>query len=130
MPDEGRSFSSYGDVLNGLTSLGVMPEEIQAVYKVSALDSSFSVMLSYADSVGDLLSHGEVRNERNRFKIMRMSGQVVTVRIHWLPIYFDNSILKEILSQYGEVVEIRMLKSAHAEVVAFDGVSLLLTNMQ
>ena len=99
-------------------------EEIQAVYKVSAYDSSFSVMLSYADSVGDLLRHGEVSAKRNRLKIMRMSGQVVTVRIHWLPIYFDNFILKEILSQFDEVVGIRMLKSAHAQVVAFDGVKV------
>ena len=101
VPDEGRSRSSYGDVLNSLTSIGVKPEDVEAVYKVSAFDNSFSVMPAYPDTVEALISHGNIRTDRNKFRIMNMSEQIVTLRIHWLPIYFDNAILREILSQYA-----------------------------
>ena len=122
VPDEGKSFSTYGDVLNSLVKLGVEPDEVKALYKVSAFDTSFSLMLAYSDTVERLISCKTIQTDRNRFTIMKMTEQVVTLRIHWLPIYFDNSILKEILGQYGDVLDVRMLKSAHADVVAFDGV--------
>lgn len=53
---------------------------------------------------------------------MKINEQVVTLRIHWLPLYFDNSILYEIFGQFGEILSVKMLKTAHANVVTFDGV--------
>ena len=79
-------------------------------------------MLAYSDMVQRLISRKTVQTDKNRFTIMKITEQVVTLRIHWLPIYFDNTILKEILGQYGDVLDVRMLKSAHADVVAFNGV--------
>ena len=53
---------------------------------------------------------------------MKMNEQVVSLRIHWLPIYFDNAILREIFDADGEVMDIKLLKTAHEDFVAFNGV--------
>ena len=52
---------------------------------------------------------------------MKMTEQVVTLRIHWLPLYFDNLILREIFSQYGDILDIAMSKTSHEKFVAFNG---------
>lgn len=122
VPDEGRSGASVGDILNGLSGIGVTPDEIEAVYKVSAFDSSFSVMLKFSDTVELVSSKRKIQVRGNNFQIMKMNEQVVTIRVHWLPLYFDNSILHEILGQFGEVLNVKLLKTAHANVVTFDGV--------
>ena len=55
------------------------------------------------------------------YDIMKMAEQVVTVRVHWLPIYYDSSILYELFSKYGEVLDIKMMKTAHAKITTFNG---------
>lgn len=50
-----------------------------------------------------------------------MTEQIVSVRVHWLPVYYDNSILWEIFSEFGKVLSVDMLKTAHGEHVTLDG---------
>ena len=54
--------------------------------------------------------------------IMKLSEQVVSLRVHWLPLYYDSLLLTEILDPFGEVLDVNMLRSAHADCVTFDGV--------
>ena len=122
VPEETRSSASVGDILNGLSDIGVAPDEVEAVYKVSAFDPSFSVMLKFSDTVELVSSKRKMRVNGNSYQIMKMNEQVVSIRVHWLPLYFDNSILHEILGQFGEVLSVKLLKTAHANVVTFDGV--------
>ena len=53
---------------------------------------------------------------------MKMNEQVVSLRIHWLPIYFENAILREIFEADGKIMDIKMLKTAHEKFVAFNGI--------
>ena len=121
VPEETRSGASVG-VLNGLSEIGVAPDEVEAVYKVSAFDPSFSVMLKFSDTVELVSSKRKMQVNGNSYQIMKMNEQVVSIRVHWLPLYFDNRILHKILGQFGEVLNIKLLKTAHANVVTFDGV--------
>ena len=38
-----------------------------------------------------------------------------------MPLYFDNVILEENFSEYGQVIDIKMMKTAHAKLVAQNG---------
>ena len=122
VPEGWRSTSSYADVINGLTAIGVEAEDVEGIFKVSAYDSAYSVMLSYSDTVEKVMQHDVISIGNKPFHVMKMTEQIVSIRAHWLPLYFDNSILNEILSQYGEIIDIKMLKTAHAEIVTYDGV--------
>ncbi|MEW8563024.1 MAG: RNA-binding protein [Candidatus Thiodiazotropha sp.] len=121
-PSTVRSRVSTGEMLNSLIAAGIEPTEVEGIYKVSADDSSYTVALKYIDTVDRLISYGTFRIGEHSYEAMRMNEQVVTLRVHWLPLYYDESILKEILSEYGEVLEIKMLKTAHGQVVVLDGV--------
>ena len=50
-----------------------------------------------------------------------MVEQGVTLRIQWLPLFYDNRILKAIFCDYGEIMDIRMCKSPYANIVAMYG---------
>ena len=121
VPEETRSSASVGDILNGLSEIGVAPDEIEAVYKVSAFDPSFSVVLKFPDTVELLSGKRKMQVSGNSYQITKMNEQVVTIRVHWLQLQFANSILHEILGLFGEVLNSKLLKTAHADVITFDG---------
>ena len=122
VPMSQRSNVSTGELLNGLCGARIQPDEIAGIYKVSAADSAFSIYFKFNDTVGNILQIGEINAGNVTFQTMRMTEQIVTIRVHWLPLYYDDALLKEILGEFGEVQEIRLLRTAHANVVVFDGV--------
>lgn len=113
--------SSYNDVFTALDKEGLNPSDILGLYKVSANDSSYSLFLSNEGVVQKLKSKKVIGSGKTRFTVMSMSEQVVNLRIHWLPLYYDNRILKAIFCDYGEVLDIRMCKSSFANLVALNG---------
>ena len=56
-----------------------------------------------------------------KFSAVNMVEQGVTLRIQWLPLFYDNRILKAIFCDYGEIMDIRMCKSPYAYIVAMYG---------
>lgn len=113
--------TSYGELLNGLCAAGIEPDEINGIYKVSAYDHSYSIQCKYSDTVEKLIELKKLTCGRANFEIMKMTEQVVNLRIHWLPLFYDNLILEEIFGQYGEILDIEMLKTSHEKLVAFNG---------
>lgn len=114
--------SSYGDLLNALCKAGIKPEQIRGIFKVSAYDNSYSVLMADQESVEQIMSLINLRAEKVIFHIMKMSEQIVTIRIHWLPIYYDNSLLRAIFCDYGKILDINMSRTSHEKLVAFNGV--------
>ena len=117
-----RSGCSSGEMLNALIAKGVEPEDIVGIYKVSPSDSVYSVLFKFTDIADLVVSWGSLLAGKASFDSMKLNEQVVNVRVHWLPLFYDNSILREILSDYGEILEFKMLKAAHEKVVVLDGV--------
>lgn len=113
--------ASYGDILNGLSAAGLDPDEVQGIFKVSSFDRSYSVMLAYSDSVEKLIQKGVVTSGNCEYATMKMTEQIVSLRVHWLPVYYDNSIIYDIFSEFGKVMSVDMLKTAHREHVTLDG---------
>ena len=118
----GQTSVSYGELLTGLCEAGVKPEDIQGIYKVSAKDSSYSVMFKYDDAMLMMHKKGSILINKVVFNIMKMDEQIVTLRVHWLPLYFDNSLLREVFAEYGKVIDVVMLKTSHAIVSTYNGI--------
>ena len=118
----GGTSVSYGELLTGLCENGVNPEDIQGIYKVSARDSSYSVLFKYDDAMRKIHAKTSIVINKIPFDIMRMDEQIVNLKVHWLPLYMDNSLLWEIFSEYGKVVDVSMQKTSHALVSAFNGI--------
>lgn len=112
---------SYGDVLCILEKEGLQPEDILGMYKVSSNDSSYSIFLADEEALQSLKDKKVIGNSRVKFNVVSMSEQVVTLRVHWLPLYYDNRLLKAIFCDYGEVLDVKMCKSSHARLVALNG---------
>ena len=88
---------------------------------MSAQDNSYSLQVTTKDTVNRLKKQGIIGSGNFRFNAISMSEQVVSLRIHWLPLYYDNRILKAIFCDFGEVLDVRNLKSSHKDLSAYNG---------
>ena len=113
--------ATYGDALAALEAERVPPEDLLGLYKVSSTDSTFQVFLANDTAMTRLLDKKFITNGKVKFSVVSMVEQMVTLRIHWLPLFYDNRILKAIFCDYGEIMDIRMCKSSYANVVAMNG---------
>ena len=116
-----RVSTSVGVLINGITATGVEPEDISGVYKVSASDLSFTVQFKYSDTLEHVAAMKKNKVGEYDCDIMKLSEQAVSLRVHWPPLYYDSLLLTEILDPFGEVLDVNMLRSAHADCVTFDG---------
>ena len=116
-----RSNVSYGEVLHVICDAGLQPEEILGVYKVSPSEPGYSLYLKTKESVDFLLKKGKIGSQGATFSVMGMSEQIVSIRIHWLPIYYMDAIIERILAPYGEILGIKGMKTSHARLSALNG---------
>lgn len=121
VPMEGGN-CTYGDVFRVLDKYGVKPQDILGCYKVSANDSSFSIFMGNEEIVRRLKEKKFLEVDKLKFMVMCMTEQLVSIRVHWLPLFYDNRIVKAMLSDYGEIQDIRMCKSSYANLVAMNGI--------
>ena len=120
VPENG--VASYGDIFEVLKKSGVEAEEIKGLYKVGAFDKSWSVLLSNEQTVARLKELKNVRSGRTNFFVTSMAEQVVSLRVHWLPLYYEDRILKAMLCLYGEVVDIKNMTSTYGNITAMNGI--------
>lgn len=112
---------AYGDLMNTLHVNGIQAKEIDGIYKVSASDSCFSVLFKDQSTVKHLTRLGKLSSPKFTFDLVHMSQQVIKLRVHWLPLFYGDS-LKSVFCEYGEVIEVKRLKTAHDNVVLLNGI--------
>ena len=94
--------TSYDDVLTTLEVEKVRPEDILGLYKVSAKDNSYQVFLANDAALKHLLDKKVISNGKTRFTETSMAEQVVKVSVYWLPLFYENRILKAISATMGK----------------------------
>ena len=122
VPCRRNSRTSAGELLLALSQYGLGPQDVEGIYKVSALDNSYSIQLGFSDTVERVAALKSITAGDTKFDIMKLDEQVVSLRVHWLPLYYDNLLLNEILDSFGNVMSVNYLRTAHAECVTLDGV--------
>lgn len=120
IPDGGQT--SYIDLLTALDTGHVDPKEVEGIFKVSASDNSFSVVLKSKEAVDKLAAQEYIYFKRGKFSIVKMSEQIVKLRVHWLPLFYNDSLLKYIFSDFGKVLAVERLKTAHERMTVLNGI--------
>lgn len=82
-----------------LCNAGVEPDEITGIYRFSAIDHDYSIRCKFPDRVDNLIEMDRLTARNDSVDVMKMTEQIVNLRVHCLPLYFDNIILKEIFEQ-------------------------------
>ena len=107
----------------GRDSPGKKMEEIDGIYKVSAFDNAFSLCFLYDDCAEKLKSQQQIKCGSTSLDLMNMTEQIISIQVHWLPIFFyNNSIIQDMLSLYGDVLEVKMLTTEHAKLSTKNGI--------
>ena len=89
----------YGCDASDVTSIARDEQGKPGTFEVSF--SGLTAMGRFLGEGGDSLSY------RNRtFGVVNLGSQEVTVRLHWLPVYIKDSIVKQVCSRYGEVIDV------------------------
>lgn len=121
LPSYGASVT-YGDLMNVLVANGISANEVKGIYKVSASDSTFSVLFNEKATVNHLSKLGKISTPKFKFDLVHMSQQVIKFRVHWLPLYYDDTMLKGIFCDYGEILDIKRLKTVMENNVFLNGI--------
>ena len=116
-----HSATGYEDVFRALDQAGVEPADIKGLYKVSVTDLSYLLYLSNDTIQRQLRALKIIGSGKCQFSVVAMNEQTVRCKIHWLPLYYSDRLLKAIFCDYGEVLEIQMCKSSYANVCAYNG---------
>ena len=72
VPKYGSKSASYGELLNALEDLGVPPDEVEGIYKVSSTDNSYLVQLRFEDTSEAIVAKQEFKVGGTHFDIMKL----------------------------------------------------------
>ena len=112
---------SYGDVFIALEDEGLKAEDLTGLYKVSSNDRSFNLTMKDRHTAKRLMDAKFIGRGSKRFTVMLCSEQIVSLRVHWLPLYYQDRLLKAIFCDYGEVLEVKHNKTSYTNVCTFNG---------
>ena len=75
---------------------------------MSSTDYSYSLFVT-SEAVRKRLMYLKVIDcGRGQFGVVSLSEQTVKLKIHWLPLYYSNRLLKAIFCDYGEVLDVNL----------------------
>ena len=74
-----RASCSYGEMINSLDGAGIQPDEMKAIFKVSTVDSTYSLLFSFGDTVEKVVGMKQIEAGNCKFDIMKMNEQVVSL---------------------------------------------------
>ena len=74
------------------------------------------------DCAEKLKSQQQIKCGSTSLDVMNMTEQIISIRVHWLPIFYDNGIIQDMLSLYGDVIEVKMLTTEHAKLSTKNGI--------
>ena len=116
---------SFGEMLTGLVDAGVQLDEIIGIHKVSPSELSYNLICKSEDTFDMLLKKKILDIGRHKFHVCTLAEQIVSLHIHWLPFYVDSLILKEIFSEYGEILQLSFMDTTFREQKVANGKRLV-----
>ena len=90
------------------------------MYKVSSNDRSFSLIMKDKGTAKRLVDAKFIGRGSKRFTGMLCSEQIVSLRIHWLPLYYQDGLLNALFCDYGEVSDVKHMKSSYTNICTND----------
>ncbi|KAH3808505.1 hypothetical protein DPMN_136861 [Dreissena polymorpha] len=94
------------DEVKTLKNAGINPEDIQAISKGQSNQSvevAFNILdcMKVVSTVGSKIDQGH-----KTYEITRLNVNKVMLKVHWLPVFFDPDVLKQVFSKIGKVIKV------------------------
>ncbi|KAL3870755.1 hypothetical protein ACJMK2_038799 [Sinanodonta woodiana] len=86
---------SREDAIRKLATAGVDISDIEGIYREGE-NNPWHAVLKSREKAGSISADG----------IKNISNLIIDLRIHWLPLYVNDLVIKEVLKPYGDVLEI------------------------
>ncbi|KAL3877983.1 hypothetical protein ACJMK2_035630 [Sinanodonta woodiana] len=110
---EGRI--SREEALRRLNHAGIATKDIEGMYREGE-NSPWNAVLCTKEQAYGVQAEG----------IKYLAKMVVDLRVHWLPLYISDDIIREVLSPFGKVLDITRDKTVlDKDVVTFNGTRLV-----
>jgi len=106
---QGERGASIVSVIQLLKSLGIVEEDVDAVCSTMPGSLAYDVVFQNTDKLTDFLAthtSNQVKFKNLSYKFESYGKQVIQLRVHWLPIFVNNMVLREFFGQFGTVREI------------------------
>ena len=94
--------TSYDNVFRAIDKAGIKPDDIGGMYKVSPNDFTYSLLLNNSETKKLLIDKQVIgEGKKKQFSVVCMTEQCAKLKIHWLPLFYDNMLLEAVFSDYG-----------------------------
>lgn len=100
--------SSMVDVCNLLWKYKVTADEVVGVSGGHPGDEGHTVLFKDGSTIEKI--SGTLLQYRNKvFHMVALGKQSVTIRVHWLPVFITDVALKSVMSEFGNILNVRRL---------------------
>lgn len=114
--------ASLVTVVSMLNRYGVAASDVEAIGTGAPFESGYTVTMKSRETV-DKLRQVENLNYRNyHFSITALNKQVINVRVHWMPHYLSDNLLKSVFADYGRVLNVQRLSQSYGQSLIHNGV--------
>ena len=100
-----RQSYTTSDVLMMVKRVGVSTDDVLGLYRGPPADAGIFLTFSSEASV-DRLKASDLRYRDKQFTLTHLGKQVIIVRVHWLPLFFTDSLIKSVLADFGRVLSV------------------------
>ncbi len=120
-----RQYATNSDVLGMLMSIAVGPDDVLGLYRGPPTDSGVYVTLVTDEALERIRSAPALLFNQKHFSVTQLGKQVVTIRVHWLPLFFSDNLIKHVLADFGHVIAVERCTTIHDRINIKNGMRVV-----
>ena len=94
------------EVIMALSSCHVHETEIVGICKGPPAEPGIYVTFKEKQKADDVEASSPFTYKNRKFHVVALDKQILHVKVHWLPLFFRDTLLKSIFATYGKVLDI------------------------
>ena len=93
------------DVVDILKSVDIPASDVETIAR-GISDKEVSVVFSSTQPLGKLLQKETYKVMSKTIRVVCSGRQIISVRVHWLPVYLSNTVVEALLKPYGKILDV------------------------
>jgi hypothetical protein len=112
------------DVVKIVKDQGIEPSNIEAITSGRPGDYGTSLVFKRSEDV-DLLKGKSLSFRGQPVHFVALGKQIVSLKLHWLPLHINDTAIHEMLSPFGHVLDVKRLSFLDKNVRMSNGIRLV-----
>lgn len=108
-------------MINMLNKYNVEAKDVEALGSGAPYESGFIVTMKKKETVDTLRQVEQLIYRNYKFTTTALNMQVITVRVHWMPHYLSDSLLKVVFADNGKVLQVQRLFQSYGQSLIKNG---------